>query len=265
MRDDKFPKWRRFKRTFSSCLNRYSFWECWQWYFGHSKELSRFKNIHRGKECFIIGNGPSINQIDLSLLKKYHTFGLNKIFLIFDRIDLNLSYHVAVNPHVIQQSSKEIESLPCPSFLSFKSGHQTVRHLDHIYFLVTSDGFDFSDDLLRVIHEGRTVTYVAMQLAYFMGFSKVFLIGIDHSFKCKGQPNEKQKLDGEDPNHFDPRYFKNSHWQLPDLEGSELAYRVANFYFKRHGRQIFDATLNGNLTVFPKISYDKALQYCNPK
>ena len=233
-----------------------------KWYFFHSDRLLYFNNIHKGEDCFIIGNGPSINKMDLAPLKDYHTFGLNKIYLIFDKVDLNLSYHVAVNPLVIQQSKNQIESLSCPSFLSFRAARKIVRHLGHIYFLITGGPFTFRRDLIREIHTGATVTYVAMQIAFYMGFSKVFLIGIDHNFTISGTPNEKQFLKGDDFNHFDSRYFKNSEWQLPDLEASELSYHMAKFHFVRAGRQIYDVTLDGKLNIFPKISFEEALDTC---
>ena len=255
--------WHSTKRTLGTCLNHYNDSEYLKWYFAYSKKLRTFKNIHEGKGCFIIGNGPSINQMDLTLLRNCHTFGLNKIFLLFDHVDLDLSYHVAVNPFVIRQSHRQIEALSCPSFLSYRSTHKEVHPCKHIYYLMTTGGFTFGKDLEKTIHEGATVTYVAMQIAFYMGFSDIFLIGVDHNFHCAGQPNERQVMHGSDRNHFDSRYFQNCEWQLPDLEASELAYQTAHFYFKRSGRRIFDATVNGNLTVFPKISFEQALSMCD--
>jgi len=255
--------WHWLKRTLSVCLNYYNDPLYMRWYFQHARRLRRFKDIHKGKGCFIIGNGPSINQMDLSLLQNYTTFGLNKIFLLFDRIDLNLSYHVAINSYVIQQSARQIEALSCPSFLSYRRAPNAVRPLEHIYYLMTTGELAFTNDLEKSLYEGYTVTYVAMQIAYYMGFSSIFLIGVDHNFQYSGRPNEKQLMQGKDPNHFDSRYFQNCEWQLPDLEASELAYRAANFYFKRSGRQIYDATVNGKLTIFPKISFDQALSMCS--
>lgn len=238
-----------------------------EWHYIHSKRLIQFNNIHNNESCFIIGNGPSLNKMDLSLLKDYHTFGLNKIFLIFDKVDLNLTYHVAVNPLVIKQSIIEFEQLKCPSFLSYETAHKLTYNSDNIYFLATDSQFpvqySFYSDILQPITEGYTVTYVAMQIAFYMGFKNVFLIGVDHNFKASGQPNEEQFLTGEDRNHFDPRYFSNKQWHLPDLEASELSYHLAKFFFNRAGRQIFDATVDGKLEIFPKISYDQALRICN--
>jgi hypothetical protein len=58
---------------------------------------------------------------------------------------------------------------------------------------------------------------------------------------------------GADPNHFDPNYFgKGFRWQLPDLQTSELAYRLAREAFESDRRRIIDCTVDGKLDVFPK-------------
>jgi len=235
-----------------------------QWYFRHRSRLLKFRDIHRGESCFIIGNGPSLNKMDLSLLKGRHTFGLNKIHLLLERCDLDLSYHVAVNALVIEQSIRNIEALDCPSFLSFGAARTLTRGFDHIHMLATNGYFQapytFHTDPLHPICEGYTVTFVALQLAFFMGFKNVFLIGVDHNFKAAGNPNEEQHLAGQDANHFDPRYFSNMNWHLPDLEASELSYNLARFFYHRDGRQVLDATVGGKLQVFPKIAYEDAIR-----
>ena len=107
------------------------------------------------------------------------------------------------------------------------------------------------------IWEGATVTYVAMQLAYYMGFTRVILIGVDHSFATQGKPHSTVISTGDDPNHFDSQYFgKGFQWQLPDIETSESHYILARNYYETHNREILDATVGGKLTVFPKVSYD---------
>jgi hypothetical protein len=106
------------------------------------------------------------------------------------------------------------------------------------------------------IWEGATVTYVAMQLAYFMGFTTVILIGVDHSFKTQGPAHRLVVSEGADENHFHPEYFgKGVRWQLPDLETSERAYMKARAAFEADGRKVLDATVGGKLTVFEKIPY----------
>jgi hypothetical protein len=60
--------------------------------------------------------------------------------------------------------------------------------------------------------------------------------------------------------HFDPRYFAGgAKWQLPDLDNSEVAYRLARAAFESDGRRIIDATVDGALQVFPKVRLEEAL------
>lgn len=261
------------KRLVKPSWNRFLLWATNRhepsyvdWYLRCRPRLEKFRNIHAGEDCFIIGNGPSLNRMDLSLLEGKHAFGMNKIFLMFDRCPLDLSYHVAVNPLVIEQSFEEFQNLKCPSFLSFRGTPDTRLGGERLHYLYSpKPPVSFSTSILERICEGWTVTFVALQLAYFMGFNRVFLIGVDHSFQVKGKPNEKQVLEGNDPNHFAANYFGGKEWHLPDLEGSEIAYRLAKFHFERDGREILDATVGGKLDIFPKIDYEHSIKQCAPK
>jgi hypothetical protein len=90
-----------------------------------------------------------------------------------------------------------------------------------------------------------------------MGIQQVILIGVDHSFASKGPANTTVVSEGDDPNHFSLAYFgKGFRWQLPDLETSEIAYRMARQAYENAGRQILDATVGGKLTIFNKIDYN---------
>lgn len=237
------------------------------WYYEERPRLQQFKNIHAGADCFIIGNGPSLNQMDLSPLNNYYCFGLNKIFLLFEKQPLQLSYHVAVNPLVIEQMATQLASgmLGCPSFVAVNRMGNTSVHSDSLYKLLTTGKWSFYHTVEEPIAEGFTVTYVAMQLAYYMGFQRVFLLGVDHNFQQKGKPNEEQVMKEEDVNHFHPDYFKGMNWQLADLEGSEASYSLARHQFHETGRQLFDCTHNGKLTIFPKISFEQALSIAKKK
>ncbi len=229
------------------------------WRFQSSmRRLRRFQNIHVGKRCFIIGNGPSLRDTDLTLLKDEYTFGLNRIYMMFDRMGFTPSYYVCVNELVVEQCAREIEALRMPRFLGWHC-RDLVNFTDNMAFLWTRGGLRswFFSDLTEGCWEGSTVTFVAIQLAYYMGFREVVLVGVDHSYSFTGRPHAMVVSDGADPNHFDDNYFgKGFKWHLPDLEGSELAYRVGKFMFEQSGRRIIDATVGGRLQVFPKVDYD---------
>ena len=109
--------------------------------------------------------------------------------------------------------------------------------------------------------EGATVTFVALQLAYHLGFYEVILIGVDHSFATTGPANKLVTATAADANHFDPTYFgPGVKWQYPDLEVSAAAYALARDAFETSGRHILDATVGGQLKVFPKADYEQLVQ-----
>jgi hypothetical protein len=229
------------------------------WNKRYAKSLKKFQNIHRGKDCIIIGNGPSLNKMDLSPIRDYYTFGLNKIFM-FEKYDLNLSYLAAVNPLVIEQSKTVYEKFDRPIFLSYDNSKGVIDDASHIYRLNSKSLFGFGSRMTEEFYEGGTVTYVAMQLAFAMGFERVALIGIDHNFAQKGAPNSEQKMEKDDENHFHPDYFKGHNWHLADLEANEISYSLAKYQFERSGKKIWDATLNGKLQVFEKIPFEDILK-----
>ena len=221
------------------------------------KLLTQLKDVHKDQRCFIIGNGPSLKRTDLTRLEDEYTFGLNRIYLMFPELGFATTYFLSVNNLVIEQSADEIRGLTIPKFLTWRA-RATIQPTDDTVFLYTTyTGRNFAKDARGRLWEGATVTYVALQLAFHMGFNPVILIGVDHSFSTKGKPNTTVVSQGDDPDHFDAQYFgKGFRWQLPDLFTSEIAYTMAREAYASDGRQVLDATVDGKLTVFPKIDYD---------
>jgi hypothetical protein len=219
--------------------------------------LAELKNIHKGKRAFIIGNGPSLKQTDLGKLKDEITFGLNRIYLMFPELGFGTTYFVSVNDLVIQQCTADIAALPMPKFLSWRA-HRffQTRSMPATFLYTTYDNPAFARDVRHRVWESATVTYVALQLAFHMGFEKVILVGVDHNSNVPGKANTTIVSQGDDPNHFTPGYFgKGFSWQLPDFETSEIGYRLAHQAYETDGRQVLDATIGGKLTIFPKIDY----------
>jgi hypothetical protein len=220
------------------------------------RQLAKLKDSHQGQRCFIIGNGPSLKQTDLSQLKSEFTFGMNRFYLIFPELGFSTTYYLSVNSLVIEQFAEDIRKLPIPKFLSWRSHNLIQPTEDTIFLHSTYSGPKFAQDVRGRLWEGATVTYVALQLAFHMGFEQVILIGVDHTFTSQGKPNTTVTSQGDDPNHFHNNYFgKGYRWQLPDLDTSERAYLIARQAYTQAGRQVLDATVGGKLSVFPKVDY----------
>lgn len=222
-----------------------------------ARSLEALRNSATSRRCVIIGNGPSLNLMDLSVLKDEVTFGLNRGQLLFPRIGGPTTYLVSVNRLVIEQSAAEMLEAPCPKFFDWRNRALLPEDRDDVIFVRTVHEPGFSTDIARRgLWEGATVTYVAMQLAFHMGYREVVLIGVDHSFATQGPAHQQVTSSGADPNHFDPSYFgKGYRWQLPDLAMSERAYSMAKAAFEAAGGSIVDATVGGKLAIFRKADF----------
>jgi hypothetical protein len=220
------------------------------------RRLAQLKDSRKGERCFIIGNGPSLRETDLSLLKGDFTLGMNRVYLLFPELGFSTSYYLSVNDLVVEQCAADIQSLQLPRFVSWRA-RRWLQPQDNLYFLYTTyTGPRFAADLTGRLWEGATVTYVALQTAFFLGFQQVILIGVDHNFTTQGKPNTTVISQGDDPNHFSPGYFgKGFRWQLPDLATSEKGYTMARQAYEQAGREVIDATVGGKLRVFRRVEY----------
>ena len=230
------------------------------------RRLAALKDAHAqaGSRAFIIGNGPSLKQTDLTKLKNEFTFGMNRIYLMFPELGFTTSYLCVVNDLVVEQTASDLAALEIPKFIAWRSR----RHFADLrlstsdpnfptFLYTTYTGPKFSKDVRGRVWESATVTNVALQLAFHMGFEQVILIGVDHNYTAAGKPNTTVTSQGDDPNHFSPAYFgKGFRWQLPDLDTSEIGYRFARQAYESAGRQVLDATVGGKLTIFKKVDYN---------
>lgn len=236
-----------------------------------AERLSLFKNIHSGERCFIIGNGPSLNKTDLSKLKDEITFGVNGIFYKTREIGFVPTYYVVEDDHVLRDNKEAIEEYDV-KYKFFPSMHrELIDPSENTFYFLYNRGFyekrspnfqmpRFSTDIADRVYGGQTVTYTNLQIAYYMGFSEVYLIGVDFSYVIP----KSAVVDGvnitsteDDENHFHPEYFgKGKKWHDPQLNQVLKNYEFANLVFKWNGRKIYNATIGGALEVFVRKDYN---------
>jgi hypothetical protein len=220
-------------------------------------DIHAFKDIHRGETCVILGNGPSLNAVDVTNLP-YKVFGSNRIYL---KAGARVDYYACVNPLVLEQFGAEIRDFQATKFLNAEWAAQLGG-----VTIDTSLGAPLFAQPDGPIWEGHTVTYVLLQLAYWMGFGRAILLGVDHDYgQHARRPNLELVASGPDAHHFDPNYFAGgARWHAPDLSRSELAYSLAKHAWEADGREIVNASARTKLTVFPLTSYRRAL-YGGPR
>lgn len=222
--------------------------------------LAALKDKHAGKPMLVVGNGPSLNKTPFEEFTHVPSIGMNKIDLLFEKTPWRPELIVCVNNAVVQQHQEAFAASQIPVFLAWKSRWMMRRELrgQVNYFDLTASNA-FSTDAPRAFGSSATVSYIALQMAYWMGADPVIIFGIDHSFKFTGDKSTYQKREGDDENHFHPDYFKaGTVWGTPDLDQSEIDYLLARRAFEADGRRVLDATIGGKLDIFPKITLDEA-------
>lgn len=238
-------------------MSRRALWDIRPVAWRHRRKVRSWKNRYSGGKALILCNGPTLNHVDFELVSRNNifTFGLNKIHLLFKRTTFRPSVVVAVNPYVVDQCSDIFRESSMPIFLD-KDAYGKIDDGDNVHFLYSDNLCGrFAHDCSGAVNQGYTVTFVAMQLAFYMGFFEVGIVGCDHRFATKGTANVEVASGGIDRDHFDSEYFSGGEkWQLPDLPGSEFHYEIARREYERFGRKLVNCTESGNLEVLPRSS-----------
>jgi len=243
------------------------------------KAIEAYQNKHQGQVGVIVANGPSLNDINLDQLKQFVTIGMNRIYLLRNRSDFKPDYYCLEDHMVAEDNAAEISSLEgsvmfIPKDLSYCiRGNKNILYTNLIRrYKGARQQSRFSEDFSEKVYWGGTVTYYSLQLAYYLGFEKVYIVGLDHSYSRPDYAKGENKItsQGADVNHFDPRYFgKGKRWHAPGnlVDRMETSYRIAKKVFEESGRQIINATLNSKLgeDVFPKIVFGSIPECVNIK
>ena len=213
------------------------------------------KEFEEVDEVIIVCNGPSLNEVDLSRLK-FPCIAMNKIDLIFDKTTWRPKLVVVNNGLVIRQNRDAFNESSVPVVADVKG---LFLGLKTPYFFLPHFKREFSTDFQRWVGTAGTVTYTALQLAYYLGFKKVHIIGMDHNYFGHDTAKSKSSIEtfeGDDVNHFHPDYFKNELWGTPNLYVSERGYKNALKVFEESGGSIVDRTTGGKCNIFPKGPVD---------
>ncbi|SER11175.1 Glycosyltransferase like family 2 [Thalassovita gelatinovora] len=240
-----------------------------------TEDLRALHNQFQGERCFIIGNGPSLNKHDLSLLEGEYSFGVNSFYYKTRDSGFRPTFYVVEDSSVMKENIEEIRAYEAP-FKFFPTLYKRLHpEAPNTFFFEMNRGFyersspnyavpRFSTDASRVLYCGQSVTYINLQLAFFMGFTEVHLIGMDFDYVIPKSHKRKGDVllsDTDDPNHFHKDYFgKGKTWKDPKLERVLMNYRQADIAYSAVNRKIYNATIGGKLEVFDRADYNLLLR-----
>lgn len=233
------------------------------------KKLKNLKNTKTGKRCFIIGNGPSLSINDLEKIKGEDSFAVNRIYRIFDKTEWRPTYFFAQDTRIVDEIKDDVGTLlrECSSVFLNSSIYKQIKYgmkkKDNLYFIyIDTDTIncypnlpEFSENISERFHEGFTVTYACIQMAVYMGYSEIYILGIDHSYNANRKPDgtveENKNVQNYMPGIEGKLVF------LPQLDKTTLAYRKARMVCDEKKIIIKNATRGGMLEEFERVDFDE--------
>lgn len=228
--------------------------------------LRNLRNTHIGERCFIVATGPSLTIKDLDSLhdSDVYCFGMNSCVLVLDRTKwvpnlfgiqdefvyksvedkLNgFSENLLKGRILVSNTIKAI----FPSAKKYPKFY--LHYLDHKYDRERTGKIKFSEECSNVVYDGYSVIFSLMQIAIYMGFNEIYLLGCDCNYK-----QEKQHF--VETGHVDP-YAMNV--------GERLIYIHSKFkeFADSHGVKVVNCTRGGMLEVYPRKTLEEVLSTVN--
>ena len=232
--------------------------------------ISELRGKYSGR-VFLVGNGPSLNETPLEQLYEQgeYTFAMNNISRIFPKTTWRPSFYFAVSSNLKVKARRkyfiEPSHLNIPCFIE-RGWQGTYPDRPNVYWIYCpymkgkeEDGNPalWSQDCGIITGRHATSMYSVMQIAVYLGFTELYLIGCDLGYKGfnRGEP---------DPSHFDTNYWEGL---LPFTdEGAERennnmlrAHTYAKGMLDHLGITVKNATVGGELEVYERIDIDELL------
>lgn len=220
-------------------------------------KLLDYRNIHNGERCFIIATGPSLTMDDIESLKNEYTFSMNSICKLYDQTEFRPTYYAIQDNMVFDKMQDTIRAhKEVPVFISDNIFKKYKRENDWIEFPTDTKyhSYDilkgvyhakFSGDAYEIVYDGYSIAYSCLELAVYMGFKEIYLLGADCSYSG---PKEHFVDSGVED--------RNRKYATPKLI---VAYEEAKRYADKHGIKIYNATRGGVLEVFPRVKLEDVL------
>lgn len=237
----------------------------------YNTNIQKLRYTQEGKRCFIIGNGPSLSISDLNKLKDEDCFASNRIYGLFPKTDWRPKYYCSQDEKVLEQISTDLKvAVNNCTAAFFPYNYKKLLPSDilgdtkvHMFYkpyvsVYSKDGkyqegiMPFSNDISKAVYDGLSITFGMIQIAVYLGYKEIYLVGIDHNYAFKNGivDSSKSYCEGIKPIDMSTQY-------PPELELCENAFRTARKFCEAHNILIKNATRGGKLEVFERISLDK--------
>ena len=236
----------------------------------YGRRLRKLRDIHKGERCFIVANGPSLTAEDLDRLQKEGeiTFAMNRIYKMFPNTSWRPTYYACEDVNIFHESQDDINSLPAQiKFVPINhKWYNGVDIRDAAYFWANYDRKkdypdSFSPEIAKQMDSMGTVTFTCINIAAYMGFKEIYLIGVDHNYQVTINEDGEKTFDPNAKDYFCDDYDDDiKDIVVHDMRQNTIAYRKAKKYCDAHGIHVFNATRGGKLEVFERVDFDSLFE-----
>lgn len=225
-------------------------------------DFSSFKNKHQNEKCFVILTGPSLTLEDVELLKNETTFAVNSCIRLFPKTTWRPTYYVITDRLVYQSIGKELEEsdLSCPIFYSRNGLGTKIKkenalpfralYFHHFWNYMTrgKSTLGWSNDISKGVADAPSCVYAVMQIAYYMGFKEVYVIGADCNYSGSNQHSSVA--------NYTPKV------KISSNAGNHVlkAWRSIKKHLETKNMTVYNSTRGGMLELFERVPLEDALK-----
>jgi len=242
------------------------------------------KNKHKGERCFILGSGPSIKDEDLKPLKNEIVFALNNFYVHDDFSEImrgevekyymtapihppqtetewkdwfsDMEQHMPKNVNLIFGISNQNNNIK--SILSHHNLFVNFKKYWYYAGININDYYNYKPrdiDITRMTWIADTISIYSIIVAIYMGFSEIYLLGMDHNYICNNKSNYRFYKDGIHQNDEDERMLKDTSLTK---HLSFSIYKIFHQYellSNNSDTEIYNTSRNSLLDIFEYVTF----------
>ncbi|MCM1125483.1 MAG: DUF115 domain-containing protein [Lachnospiraceae bacterium] len=236
-------------------------------------KVQKYKNIHKGKRCFIVATGPSQNADDLNMLKDEITFTVNSGYKAYQKTNWRATYYVLMDENsgeMLKASLSEYNEyagvfysqdinnyIPIGIETGLVADAKELFMINTIWNKLFPKIFPiarFSEDISKKVYCGKTVVYACIQIAAYMGFDEIYLTGVDCNYGGERQHSDM----------MDYHLSKEAKERVINKSGNLMLIQFGALadVLKKRGVHVYNATRGGKLEAFQRVNFDELFKGC---
>lgn len=169
------------------------------------KKNRKFKDLHKGKSCYIFGNGASLKYYDLKLFNDKASIGCGVLFTHKDFKNLNLKYYYIAHPlffykfwknpyskryeknKVGEFYRRNIAFSPEMQYFTSLSNYFGIKgeNINYLYHFGQKDELSVNSQMDEVFSMMQGSLNGMIGVALYLGFTDITLVGCDYTFSPK--------------------------------------------------------------------------------